>query len=116
MSIGTRLREARNRKKMRQADLAAAVGVTTSAIGNYETDVSSPKETVLIQLMKVLEVDANFLYQDYVQPDNSTVVSLNGIPGVAAVSLEEKQLLTAYRAADRRAREDALVILQAHKK
>ena len=65
MSIGSRLKEARISKKITQTDLASAIGVTKGAIGNYETDVSSPKEDILIRLMKYLDIDANYLYQDY---------------------------------------------------
>ena len=65
MSIGQRLKQARISQNMTQEDLAYAVGITKGAIGNYETEVSSPKESILIKLMEALHVDANFLYQDY---------------------------------------------------
>lgn len=70
MSFGNRLKEARVNKKMTQAELARAVGVSKGAIGNYESELSSPNEPTLINLMKVLNVDANFLYQDYILPSN----------------------------------------------
>ena len=70
MSIGKRLKEARILRKMTQEDLAAAVGVTKGAIGNYETEVSSPKESILIKLMEVLQIDANFLYQDFIAQED----------------------------------------------
>ena len=71
MSIGQRLKEARLARRMTQEDLARAVGVTKGAIGNYETEVSSPKESILIKLMEVLHIDANFLYQDFIHHDTS---------------------------------------------
>lgn len=71
MSIGLRLKQARIRCGLKQEELARAVGVTKGAIGNYETGVSSPKEPVLIRLMQVLGIDANYLYQDYVDFDES---------------------------------------------
>ena len=64
MSLGTRLKAARSDKKLTQKELAALVGVTGSAIGNYEKSVSSPNEETLIRLMSVLDVDANYLYAD----------------------------------------------------
>jgi transcriptional regulator with XRE-family HTH domain len=70
MSIGKRLKEARIMRKMTQEDLAAAAGVTKGAIGNYETEVSSPKEAILIKLMEVLQIDANYLYQDYITQED----------------------------------------------
>lgn len=70
MSIGKRLKEARILRKMTQEDLATAVGVTKGAIGNYETEVSSPKEPILIKLMEILQIDANYLYQDYIKQED----------------------------------------------
>ena len=70
MSIGKRLKEARLLRKMTQEDLAEAAGVTKGAIGNYETEVSSPKESILIKLMEILQIDANYLYQDYIRNED----------------------------------------------
>ena len=85
---------------MTQEELAKSVGVTKGAIGNYESEVSSPKEPILIKLMQVLQVDANYLYQDYMK--------------TSELSSDEKRLLTAYRAADSRAKADALRMLEDH--
>ena len=71
MSIGKRLKEARLMRKMTQEDLAAAAGITKGAIGNYETEVSSPKEPILIKLMEILQIDANYLYQDYITQEDT---------------------------------------------
>lgn len=103
MPFGNRLKEARLMKGMTQEELAQAVHVTKGAIGNYESEVSSPKEPILIKLMKVLDVDANFLFQDLVD-----------IRPAPKLSKEEAQLVAAYRAADQRAREDALEMLLSH--
>lgn len=115
MSIGSRLKEARIRCKMTQADLAKAVQVTTSAIGNYETGVSTPKEPVLIELMKALGVDANFLYQDYGIP-MSEVISFSSDPAKDVTSDAEYEMLLVFRNADARAREDAIALLKSHQK
>lgn len=106
MSIGSRLKEARLSKKLTQMDLASAVGVTKGAIGNYETDVSSPKEDILIRLMKYLDIDANYLYQDYIASDDGTSNS--------QFSEDEYRLVDLYRGADDRARRDAIRILEAN--
>ena len=66
MGIGMRLKEAREAKKLTQKDLGELVGVTGSAITNYEAEKSHPKEQILYKLIEVLEVDANFLFQDCV--------------------------------------------------
>ena len=65
MSLGTRIKSARLAKKLTQRQLGELVKCTGSAIGNYEKGVSSPNEDILIRLMSVLEVDANYLYADY---------------------------------------------------
>ena len=44
--------------------LADKLGVTKSAIGNYENGVSSPKWDVLVKIFDILHVEPNFLYQD----------------------------------------------------
>lgn len=67
MSIGSRIKQARKDMNLTQEDLAAAIGVTKGAIANYENEVSVPKIELLIKLMKKLDVDANYLYQDDVR-------------------------------------------------
>ena len=103
MSIGHRLKEARLARHMKQEELAAAVGVTKGAIGNYETEVSSPKDSILIKLMDVLQVDANYIYQDYMQQPS-------------LLCEDELVLLSYYRGADERAKEDAVRMLAEHQK
>ena len=64
MSFGQRMRERREAMGLGRDQLADLVGVTRSAIGNYETGVSFPKEDVLLRLLHALRVDPNYLYQD----------------------------------------------------
>lgn len=103
MTIGQRLKEARLLRKMTQPELAEAVGVTKGAIGNYETDISSPKEPILIKLMEVLQIDANYLYQDYI---NST----------PQLTSDEDHLLNVYRGANEQAKSDAICLLEKHQR
>ncbi len=65
MSIGSRIREARKQKKLTQSQLAQQCGITKSAISNYENDVSTPDVDKLSTIMDCLEVDPNYIYQDY---------------------------------------------------
>lgn len=64
MSFASRLRQAREQSSLTQQDLAEKLGITKSAIGNYENGVSSPKWDVLLKIFDVLKVEPNFLYQD----------------------------------------------------
>lgn len=116
MSVGSRLKEARIRSGKTQAELAREVGVTTSAIGNYETGVSTPREGAFIALMNALGMDANFFYQDDVPPANAQIIPLDEIPGVLPVREDERRLLKAYRAAEEPARVIAMETLVNHPK
>lgn len=64
MSFGSRLRERREELGLKQSELGKMLGVTGSAIGNYENGVSSPKADILHQVFDVLKCDANYLFQD----------------------------------------------------
>ena len=67
MTFGERVRERRGELKMTRAALAAQLGVTVSAVSNYETGVSFPKEEILLRLFDSLRVDPNTLFQDSYQ-------------------------------------------------
>ena len=64
MSFGTRLRERREELGLTRAALAEELGVSPSAISNYENDRSSPKEEILLRLFDALQVAPNDLYRD----------------------------------------------------
>lgn len=86
MSFGTRLRKRREELGMSRGELAELLGVSRSAIGNYETGISAPKEEVLLQLFDALQVDPNYLYRDSFRA--AAVFSCSG---------EERALLEKYR-------------------
>lgn len=67
MGIGYRIKEARERLGLTQTELGEMVGVTGSAITNYEKETSHPKEQIIYKLMETLKVDANYLFQDAVK-------------------------------------------------
>ena len=76
MSFGSRLRERREALHLKQGELGKLLGVTGSAIGNYENGVSSPKADVLYKVFDVLECDANYLFQDEMSDAKETVQSV----------------------------------------
>lgn len=90
MSMGEKLRQRRTELKLSRAELAARVRVTPSAIANYENDISNPKPDILILLMEALEVDANYLYQDYLSVNR--VQRVHGDP----LTAEEKTAIRMY--------------------
>lgn len=70
MSFQNRLKQAREMKKMDRKELAEKVGVTVSSISNYENGISVPKTEIMYKLLSVLEIDANFLFQDEIETAN----------------------------------------------
>lgn len=64
MSFGSRLRDKRKELGITQPELAKKLGVSQSAIGSWETDVNSPRATLLYDLFDILHCDANYLFQD----------------------------------------------------
>ena len=95
MGIGANIRAARVFRKLTQKELAQLVGVTSSAVTNYENNHSHPKEQILYKLMEVLEVDANFLFADYIVNKDT-----------AALSPAVTEHLDKYNALDERGREN----------
>lgn len=59
-----RLRAARKAKGMTQQALADAIGVKKSTVCGYEIGNSEPDMAKMVMIMNVLDVDANFLFQD----------------------------------------------------
>lgn len=90
MSVGSRIKELREIKNISRAELANSVGVTVGAISNYENEVSSPKEPILFKLMKALDCDANYLFQDSI-----TMSSMKN-----HVSITEYSVIEKYRELD----------------
>ena len=89
MSINSRIKERREELEMSRQELADKIGVTPSAIANYENGVSSPKIELLYKLFDVLECDANYLYQDEMKnfTDNNEV----------KLSKDEMKIIEHYR-------------------
>lgn len=86
MSFGDQVRKRREELGLSRAALADRLGVSVSAVGNYETGISAPKESVLLRLFNALEIDPNYLYSD------------SYLHHGEVYSEEERQLLRKYRA------------------
>lgn len=95
MGIGYRIKEARERMGLTQTELGALIGVTGSAITNYEKETSHPKEQIIYKLMETLNVDANYLFQDAVKIKKQQ----------NDVTLAEYDHINKYRALDDHGRE-----------
>ena len=64
MSIGTRIRELRNQKRLTQAELGTMVGLTYVQIGRYEVGKAEPASNMLSKLAKALDTTADYLVND----------------------------------------------------
>lgn len=94
MGIGFRIKEAREQLGLTQTELGNIIGVTGSAITNYEKETSHPKETIIYKLFDALKVDANYLFQDEMGSDCPMKVSYN-----------EMEHIRKYRALDEHGKE-----------
>lgn len=92
MGIGRRLKEAREHAGLTQEELGKMIGITGSAITNYERDVSHPKEPIIYKLMNTLNIEPNFLFQD--------CVSTIGVSSHFQVSFAEQKHIKKYRFVD----------------
>ena len=95
------IKDIRLRKGLTQADVAAALGVSSVVYSRYETGKRQPSIDMLIQMADIFGVTVDFLLgrQDI---EDSTLPDY------------ELQLLIASRKADERAKQDALNMLLAH--
>ena len=85
MSFGEQMRRRREELGLTRQQLADRLGVSVSAVGNYETGISAPKEEVLLRLFDALEAEPNYLYRG----------SYRAASG--GHSDEERRLLAKYR-------------------
>lgn len=90
MSLGDKLRQRRQEMGLTRPQLAAKICVTPSAIANYENGISTPKPDILISLINVLEVDANYMYSDYLGTARSS--KFMTIPSVAKRLMPSKNI------------------------
>lgn len=90
MSFGSRLREKREELGLKQSELGKMLGITGSAIGNYENGISSPKADILYRVFDVLKCDANFLFQD----------EMDTLHNATATPHEMEHLIKKYRLLD----------------
>lgn len=100
MGIGKRIKEARENLGLTQNELAELVGVTGSAITNYEKETSYPKESIMYKLLDSLNVDANYLFQDVVS-----------VKYEFQADYKEQELIKKYRELDDHGKETVDIIL-----
>ncbi|MDA8253606.1 MAG: helix-turn-helix transcriptional regulator [Rhodospirillales bacterium] len=80
-AVGARIREARLARGMTQAELASAVGVTRSAVAQWETERAGQVRANLTRIAAVLGVSVQFLLEGGggaapERPENATELAL----------------------------------------
>lgn len=112
-SFSNRLKVALEIRCMKPADLAAKSGVSRSDISNYLKGRYKAKQDKLYPIAKALDVLPEWLMGcDVPMTASPSIVEPRHV--TASLSPDELRLLTAYRNADDRAREDALATLESH--
>ena len=98
MSLGTRIRELRLQKRLKQAELGAIVGLTYVQIGRYEISKAKPSADMLSKLAKALDTTADYLVNDDVND-----------PTVTA-QLTDRELLKQFKEVEQFSAEDKQVV------
>lgn len=71
MSFGTKLEKIRKERKLSQANLGSALGITQQMISSYEKDISSPNIESLIKLSDFFQISIDSLV-DHAAPQEKT--------------------------------------------
>lgn len=61
-TMGSRIKQARKEKDMKQYELAEAVGVNFTAISLYESDKREPRRDILEKIARVTNVSVDYFY------------------------------------------------------
>ena len=92
-TLGSRIKESRESKKMLQSDLAVAVGVKSSAvISNWEKDINKPDADKIVKLCSILDVTASYLL-DYYGAEDVNAAEYHLLQGFRELSEEGQQVV-----------------------
>ena len=95
--LNDRLKEARQKAKLTQKQVAEKAGIATTTYSGYERGASDPDVNTLGKIMMALNTDANFLYQDYNQEETKKSPAPEGTEereqGIDAVEDKLRSLL-----------------------
>jgi transcriptional regulator with XRE-family HTH domain len=94
VSVGTRIRDQREARKMSQAELAKQVGLSSAAIWNWETKGRVPRPQVLAKVAEALNVSEQYLTEgrNIADPNATQLVAERAPP---APSPEQGATITA---------------------
>ena len=75
-AIGQRIKLAREAKGLTQEQLAEKVALTTCHISVIERGIKTPRLETLVEILNILNVDANFILVDVLAVSNEITSSL----------------------------------------
>lgn len=97
VGMGDRIKELRTNQKMTQAEFAARLGVTKSAVSSYENSSRLPSYDILIKMARIFKVSTDVLLGQ--AEGVRTLLDVTGLtrPQIAAVRevVEQYQALNA---------------------
>ena len=94
MAFNDRLKESRTNAGLTQEQLSEKLDIAKSTLSGYESENIEPSIATVAKILDILDVDANYLYQDEVEKITNVVINI-----------EEKTILEKYRALDEHGRE-----------
>lgn len=84
MSIGSNIKSARTKKGLTQKQLGQKLGVSQSAIGQFEKDSSSPNIKTIEKIADALDIN----YRELVEPDDIFTVIQSSLPDALDKAVE----------------------------
>lgn len=72
MSLGSRLKKARERKRLTQQEVADKLGVSNGAISGYERNYRDPDTEMLKKLATLYEVSVDYLTGNIIKESSNT--------------------------------------------
>lgn len=100
MGIGRNIKKIRIDRGITQRSLAEKLGITPAAVGNYERDVSFPKEDVLMKMFGALDCTPNELLAGLTAESGEKRAAL--FSGGRNIGERERALLNKYTDLDER--------------
>lgn len=94
MAFYDRLKESRIKAGLTQEQLAEKLGVAKSTLSGYESGNREPTVATIAKALEILNIDANYLYQDETKALTELVISL-----------DDKALIKKYHALDNHGKE-----------
>lgn len=111
MSVGERIREARKKAVMDQKELASKLEIPQSSVSKLETAAMLPSADVIVKLMQIFNLDANYFFQDDI-PDGCNTVQRNE---EGRITSKEDYMLSEFRSLPARSQDFIMGVMTLEK-